>query len=62
MPAAPAGGWPAFAGSATQQMPDPLQDPWAGSSRGQGWATSTPVQGRPQEYSVDLRTWSDTYA
>eukprot|EP00969_Alexandrium_andersonii_P341741 15104999-Alexandrium_andersonii.AAC.1 len=43
-------------------MPDPLQDPWAGSSWGQGWATSTPVHGRPQEYSVDLRMWSDTFA
>eukprot|EP00969_Alexandrium_andersonii_P082105 3619733-Alexandrium_andersonii.AAC.1 len=54
------GGWSASAGGGAQQ-PDPLQDPWAGASWGQGWAYSTPVQGRPQEYSADLRMWSDAY-
>eukprot|EP00969_Alexandrium_andersonii_P014886 650264-Alexandrium_andersonii.AAC.1 len=56
------GGWSAWAGGATQQATDPLQDPWAGASWGQGWANSTLAQGRPQEYSVDLRIWSDAYA
>eukprot|EP00969_Alexandrium_andersonii_P188079 8310791-Alexandrium_andersonii.AAC.1 len=55
------GGGPAFACGAAQQ-PDPLHDPWAGASWGQGWAGSISVPGRPQEYSVDLRMWSDTYA
>eukprot|EP00969_Alexandrium_andersonii_P259497 11474690-Alexandrium_andersonii.AAC.1 len=53
------GGWSAWAGGATQQTPDPLQDPWAGASWGQGWADSSSVQGRPREYSVDVRMWSD---
>eukprot|EP00969_Alexandrium_andersonii_P242734 10722385-Alexandrium_andersonii.AAC.1 len=34
-PVAPAGSWSACAGGAAQQMPDPLQDSWAGSSWGQ---------------------------
>eukprot|EP00969_Alexandrium_andersonii_P123302 5448915-Alexandrium_andersonii.AAC.1 len=55
------GGGPAFAGGAAQQ-PDPLLDPWAGASWGQVWANPTPVQSRPQEYSVDLRMRSGTYA
>eukprot|EP00969_Alexandrium_andersonii_P122746 5426084-Alexandrium_andersonii.AAC.1 len=56
------GGWSAYAGGATQPVPGPLQDPWAGASWGQGWADSSYGQGRPQEYSADLRAWSDTYA
>eukprot|EP00969_Alexandrium_andersonii_P032350 1412706-Alexandrium_andersonii.AAC.1 len=37
----PVGGWSAWAGGAAQRAPDPRQDPWAGPSWGQGWATVT---------------------
>eukprot|EP00969_Alexandrium_andersonii_P132536 5859931-Alexandrium_andersonii.AAC.1 len=56
------GGWSASAGGAAQPASDPLQSPWAGVSWGQGWADDLHGQGRPQECSVDLRVWSDTYA
>eukprot|EP00969_Alexandrium_andersonii_P051403 2258365-Alexandrium_andersonii.AAC.1 len=56
------GGWSVWAGGAAQQTPDPLQNPRAGASWGQGWADSSPVQGQPREYSVDLRIRPDAYA
>eukprot|EP00969_Alexandrium_andersonii_P063322 2788104-Alexandrium_andersonii.AAC.1 len=57
-------GWPASAGGAAPS-PDPAWgscDPWAGASLGQDWASSPQAQGRPNEYSVDLRMWSDSYS
>eukprot|EP00969_Alexandrium_andersonii_P218994 9672484-Alexandrium_andersonii.AAC.1 len=56
------GGWSAYAGGAAQPARGPLWDPWAGPSWGQGWADSSHGQGRPQEYGIDLRVWSDTHA
>eukprot|EP00969_Alexandrium_andersonii_P343891 15199346-Alexandrium_andersonii.AAC.1 len=53
------GGWSVPTGGAAQQASDPLPDPWAWASWGQGRADPTHGQGRPQECSVDLRAWPD---